>query len=310
MPKHKDENSKPVHPKDRFFRGYMGRPRNTRQLLRWKLPKRLQKKLNWRTMRVRLSTFVDERLRRRESDLLVEFKTKDGDPVLVYVLWEHQSVVEMMMAWRIWEYRTEIMKAWRAENPNAKELPYIHAMVLYQGKAKWTAPLNVSGLIPLQSIGGTQELSSEYEVVPVNDLPKLGWPNDLALRIGLSLMRAVTHKKQLNWLIESDLEGLLKQPEGSACFRLVVEYILLTEDEEKVIEVLEQTTPTIEKNIMTFAEAAETRGIEKGIERTQRQMVEAMLKNGLTPEKIAEVTETPLDLVKKIAAASSKKKKK
>ena len=24
MPKHKDENTKPVHPKDRFFRGYMG----------------------------------------------------------------------------------------------------------------------------------------------------------------------------------------------------------------------------------------------------------------------------------------------
>lgn len=266
-------------------------------------------------MKIHQTTFIDERLRLRESDLLIEFRTRDDEPVLVYVLWEHQSKVEPMMAWRILDYRAEIIRAWLQENPKAKELPYIHAVVLYQGKAGWNAPQDVAGLIRFNG-PQKQDLSSWYDVVSIVDIPKVGWPEDLAVRLGLGLMRAVTLKQQCEWLVENGaaLNRLLKETGGNISFQFVIEYILITEDEEKVIEALRQTPPIIEKKAMSFAETLEARGIEKGIEKGIERGIEkgvqkvifGMLKNGISLKDISEMTGISLPEVKKLAENAKK----
>ncbi len=226
----------PENPHDRFFRGYLGLPRHAEQLLRWQLPAALQSQLDWSTLEVRSSTYVDEKLRLRESDLLIELRTISDEPFLVFFLWEHQSRVEPFMAWRMLEYRTEVLKRWIADNPKTNYLPYLHAVVLYQGKGAWTAPLAVAELQPSL---GEQSLRSAYDVLPVVALPELGWPDDISLRAGLGLMRAVTLKRQCEWLIEEEesVAQLLKESGGESILTMLIRYILVTdEDADKVIQ--------------------------------------------------------------------------
>ncbi len=296
--------SPPDQPKDRFFRRYLSIPRNAKKLLRWKLPAGLHKVVDWRTVNVRSSTFVDERLRRRESDLLIELRTKGGDPVLVFVLWEHQSTVDPQMAWRLLCYRVEIWKAWRVDHPNAQQFPFIHAMVLHQGKSTWSAKLDFGEMIGFDALGQPQApvgqaVVSEYEVVSVTDLAELGWPGDLNLRVGLSLMHAVTQGTQTQWLVDrnSDLKDLLKQPGGGVSFQVVVEYILVTEDDrDKVHQALKQTEPIIETTAMSIAEQLHKEGVEEGIE----QLVLTMLANDAKVDEIAKLTGLSVSQVNKI----------
>lgn len=301
-------------PSDRFFRRYLGMPKNAKKLLRWQLPAELLRQVNWRSVRVKNTTFVDERLRMRESDLLIELSTKGGEPVLVFVLWEHQSKVDPMMAWRILAYRVEIWKQWLEANPSGKRLPFIHAIVLYQGKSAWNAELDFGQMIAFEKLGisqppAGQQVRSEYSVVPVVELPELGWPEDLGLRLGLSLMRAVTLKAQADWIVEhgGDLNELLNQPGGGVSFQLVIEYVFVTEaDEGKVMKALKETEPIVENKAMSIAEQLEKRGLEKGreegLEKGREELIAAMLKNGASVNQIGKLTGLPLAEVKTVEA--------
>ncbi len=176
-------------------------------------------------MKVRSSTFVDERLRLLESDLLVEFRTKGDKPVLVYILWEHQMRVDLMMAWRILCYRVEVLHTWLAENPGASKFPFVYAIVLHQAEENWTAKLDFADLIdagdlPLDQSDelDQQQLRSTYEVVSVSKMPKLGWPPDPTLKLGLSLMNSVSREVQSDWVREHGdaMNRLLSESGGDA----------------------------------------------------------------------------------------------
>ena len=195
--------------------------------------------------------FFDKRLRLQESDLLVEFRTKGDRPVLVYILWEHQTKIDPMMPWRLLCYRVEIWKKWLAENPNSTKFPLIHAVVLYQGKKAWNVPLNFSEMLDiealeLEAVPESQKVESEYEVVSLVPLSDSELPEDPGLRIGLSLMQAVTLKQSADWLVDhgEGLNEILSKPGGNAMFRMAIEYIFVSEeDEKKVLRALRKTTP-------------------------------------------------------------------
>ena len=63
------------------------------------LPEPLSRQLNWATLTLLDGTFIDEALRESESDLLFEIEHAGGpEPLLVYILFEHQSSPD---AWRV-----------------------------------------------------------------------------------------------------------------------------------------------------------------------------------------------------------------
>ncbi len=318
----RQSNQKPPNPHDRFIRGWLGKAREMRKFLRWSLPEWLQKPLNWRTMKVRVSsTFVDERLRERESDLLVEFRTKGGKPVLVYVLWEHQMRVDPLMPWRILCYRVEIWRQWQEENPGATVFPFIYAMVLHQGPETWTAPLDFAESIATDELGldqeelEDQEVRSRYGVLSVSELPKLGWPQELTLRLGLSLMHQVSQGSSSRWLKDrgEDMDALLSQTGGRAILSIVIEYIFMTDDREKVVQMLKSNPPEIQSETMTYYEEILQEGIEKGIEKGrkegrdefQREMILGMLAKGLTPNEVAKLVSVTPAKVRALAAKAA-----
>ena len=75
---------------DSYFRATFGAPEQARSLLELTLPKPLADYLGEADLTVVDGSFVDESLRRRQSDLLIRAR-RDGRDNFLYYLIEHRS---------------------------------------------------------------------------------------------------------------------------------------------------------------------------------------------------------------------------
>lgn len=68
----------------------------------------------------------------------------------VYVLLEHQSTLDRMMAWRFFKYLTCIWERWEKDQPGPiTALPLVVPLLMFQGPEGWTAPRRLSELFDL-----------------------------------------------------------------------------------------------------------------------------------------------------------------
>ncbi|MEX1363574.1 MAG: Rpn family recombination-promoting nuclease/putative transposase [Nannocystaceae bacterium] len=136
------------HPHDALVKRIFTRPEAAAVELRAMLPTALCEQLDWSTLRVEPASFVDERLRSRHSDILYSLRTKDdAREVLVYVLLDHQSTLDPMMAWRFLRYVTRVWERYERSHRPLDALPLVMPLLLYQGPAGWTAPRRLSELL-------------------------------------------------------------------------------------------------------------------------------------------------------------------
>lgn len=93
-------------------------------------------------------TFVSDDLRDRESDVIWRVRF-DDEWLYVYLLLEFQSTVDAFMALRIMTYTGLLYQDLVKQKilTHADKLPPVLPVVLYNGKTRWNAPLNVSELV-------------------------------------------------------------------------------------------------------------------------------------------------------------------
>lgn len=120
------------NPHDLFFKETFGRVENARAFLGRYLPPRIAAKIDWATLKLEQSSFVDERLEPRSSDLLYSAHLC-GAPVLLYCLFEHQSTVDPDMPFRLLVYMVRIWEHWLKQASRDQRPPCIIPLVLHQG---------------------------------------------------------------------------------------------------------------------------------------------------------------------------------
>ena len=91
-------------------------------------------------------SFISEHYKETESDLIYKIQFHDRE-VYIYILIEFQSTVEPFMALRVLNYITNFYMDFLVNNRNVNKLPAVFPIVLYNGSAPWTAPVNLSALI-------------------------------------------------------------------------------------------------------------------------------------------------------------------
>jgi hypothetical protein len=144
-------------PHDLFVRYTFGHPERAAAELRAVLPAQLVSDVDWASLRRESGSVVDPELRETESDLLFTARLSTGDPVLLYVLLEHQSSVDPWMALRMLRYVVRQLERWRQEHPDSTVLPPIIPLVMFHGaEGAWTAPRRVEELFGLPEKGRAQ----------------------------------------------------------------------------------------------------------------------------------------------------------
>ncbi|MGE0707884.1 MAG: Rpn family recombination-promoting nuclease/putative transposase, partial [Planctomycetota bacterium] len=135
-------------PRSALFRAVMTRPEVAVGELRAVLPRALVTALDLSTLRLREGTFVDPAQAERRTDCLYSVDLADRE-VLLYVLFEHQSTVDPLMALRVLIYMGRIWDQWLREHGDQRRIPVILPVVVYQGPGGWTAATDALDLYDL-----------------------------------------------------------------------------------------------------------------------------------------------------------------
>jgi predicted transposase/invertase (TIGR01784 family) len=131
---------------DTLFKAAFSRVEHAASILRLLLPPDLVARIDWSTLALCSGSFVDEALAERFTDLLFSAKV-GGHPALLYLLFEHESSSEPLMAFRLLRYEVRAWDRWLNDNPNAKRLPAIIPVVLHHSPAGWKAAVCFEDLL-------------------------------------------------------------------------------------------------------------------------------------------------------------------
>lgn len=253
--------------------------------------------------------YITKEKEKLESDILYKLKEKE-----IYFLIEHQSTVDFSMAERILEYCVEIIRKIKKEriiNYQKEDMPGIYPIVLYTGKRKWTAKIE---LIQMQKdyYGIEKRLNCSYLLVDINKHSKEELIKERSSIAKAMLMEKVQNKEELLEVLEKVVkEELTKEEKGfitDIITNIAKEEIgeeKGKELEEKIIGKREESNMVMEnlrRIIREDREEARQEGINQGINQAIKQVVKRMLKNNMRDETIkmmTEINDIELEKIKK-----------
>ena len=265
------------------------------------LPDTLRHGFDWTTLTLVDGTFVDEDLQGSQSDLLYQVEhTESGRSVSVYMLFEHQSSPDPWMRFRLLRYSCRIWEAERRDDPQRSDLRPIVPVVFCQGTRGWNHSTEFADLFPeaVRSLPWVPRFT--HELLDQTTLEPEAVTGNVKGRIAQLLMMVAFARHveaALDWAARWPLS--LHQAEGGVDeFRRFIAYLANVQDDGSVIETfgeaLERHGLDLKGEIMTYAEQLLAEGEAKGEQRTKVQIVEGLLRAGVTWEVIeaaARVTE-------------------
>ena len=123
------------NPHDAIFKAILSRRDAAQSFLATYLPPALTAVLDVQSAELEKDSFVDEELRASYSDLVYSVNLKDGRSLCVYVLFEHKSEPEPLVAFHLIRY---MVRLWEDSLKQGKRIRPIIPLVVYHGSASWS----------------------------------------------------------------------------------------------------------------------------------------------------------------------------
>ncbi len=291
-------------PSDEFFRFAFSDPDAARELLSL-VPGDAAGSTTLRrlkNLKLRRDTFVDDSLRDYYADLLfdaelpAEGERGGTESCLVYILFEHKSSPQNSTLRQLLRYMLEIWDSVTADE--ARALPPIVAVVVYNGKPPWHAVRTFGDYFRDFGETGATMLDFSPYFVGVSDVAQ-----DRILRLSQYTRAAVSAMKFVATADPGDLDDLSSALRNvgrgdriPSLLRAVATYLLGASTNEVRRRIIEVTKGTpAEEAIVTIAESLRKEGLEEGLEKgieqglltAQRDVLVRLIgrKFGITPEE-------------------------
>ncbi|OZG32210.1 Rpn family recombination-promoting nuclease/putative transposase [Rickettsia endosymbiont of Culicoides newsteadi] len=262
-------SDKPKH--DEIFRKSMENPIVAKEFLVTHLPKDVLALIDSTSLKLEKDSFIEPDLSETISDVLFSVKFNDQDGY-IFLLLEHQSTVDKMMAFRLFKYMINICDRYLTTNPKAKRLPVIYPLIIYNGKKKYNAPLNIWNLFshPDLAIGFW---TNDCQLINVHDIPDEELKKKVWSGILLFFLKHI-HERQLlkRWQeISHLLPKLSKITIGHDHIRNLLSYTLtFIEQNDKIeLEKILKNSLTKEKGeelMPSIAQVWKEEGIQIGLQ--------------------------------------------
>ena len=275
-------------------------------------------------------SFIPDNLRAQESDLVFSVplhSESETDELLIYILIEHQSTVDITMGFRVLFYMVQIWdsqrREWESDNVPKSQWRFrpILPIVFYTGEQRWSTPLTLNAVMDIPDVFSrfVPQFDTLFLGVKETDEARLtetdhplGWLLTVLQKehankeaISSALIEAMSHLNTLDdaqsqqrqrALLYLFLLILHRRPveEHAELRTLFNQYIQQSSDREEVV-VMAQTMAEhlIEQGIEQGIERGIERGIEQGIERGKARGKQELILNMLrlrfdsVPESVA-----------------------
>ena len=289
------------HPHDSMVRVVLGDLAEARSFLQRYVPEALSQTLNWSTLRLLEGSFVDEELRRSETDFLYEVERVGDDASLwLYILLEHQSTPDRWMRFRLLKYCCRIWDMNLAARPTPSELRPIVPLVFYQGERSWSYSREFAELFAESVRDWPWIPRFSHELIDQTGTQPEEVQGELKVRLMQLLLLAAYHPER-PWatLVIELLATLSSLPAsgGINYIRVFLRYLLQTQDREIIEsfqEALRYQAPVIGDDLMTYAQEllaeGKAEGREEGRLEERVRMIENLLRLNTAWAMIEEVT--------------------
>jgi predicted transposase/invertase (TIGR01784 family) len=297
-------------PHDRFFRSMMTEPKVIKEFFAQNLPENIRNVINFDTIELQKESFIDDKLKLKIADILysVEFINQPGS---LYILVEHQSTPEKLMPFRILKYMVSIMEQ-HLNKTKTHQLPTIYPIIFYTGQKPYNYSLDLSNLWQNQ-----KELKNciSFEPCKLIDLSKILDEKLRSYPIYGPFAYAMKHIYQKDFLpilkiIMNDLRSIEKQINSSYINR-TLSYILEAGEMEEQCFINAVKTELLNTNcgvkIMTIAEQLVQKGKLEGKIEAFSIVATKLFKQGMDINKIATITELPIQKINSLKKSQTKK---
>ena len=257
-------------------------------------------KLRWKTLTLVEGTFIDEGLRESQSDLLYEVRhIGTGQPVSIYMLFEHQSSPDPWIRLRLLRYCCRIWEDDLRDDSDWHELRPIVPVVFYQGERGWNYSTEFADLFPEVARSWPWVPRFSHELMDQTMLAPEAVTGGIKGRIAqLLMMVAFGRNVEAALHLTAQLLPLLDRAGGGINERhRFYLYLMATQDLDVIQtfrEVLRRQGLDGGEDIMTYAQQllaeGEAKGRAEGEARKQVEMVEGFLRVGVTWEIIEAAT--------------------
>ncbi len=129
-------------PHDRFFHKTFSQPERVEDILLHNLPQ-ISSLFEAGTLENTGDSFVDDELKKYYSDVLYKAKLKNDEDAYLYILFEHKSYPEPLIAFDLLRYMVRI---WEKDKEQIRNFPLIIPIVFYHGNENWNCPTDFIGL--------------------------------------------------------------------------------------------------------------------------------------------------------------------
>ncbi|CAG9435266.1 Rpn family recombination-promoting nuclease/putative transposase [Providencia alcalifaciens] len=296
-------------PHDAAFKGFMTQIDSAKDFFDIHLPEHIKSLCDFNTLALTNSSFIDKQLRSRLSDVLYSVQTTKGEGY-IYLLVEHQSTPDKLMAWRLMHYAFLAMNQHLQQGH--KTLPLVVPVLFYHGGC---SPYPYSQLwtecFPLPGIA--KELYTQpFPLVDVTVIDD----NELVNHRKVAVMElAMKHKylrDEFDRVIPLLAQALNQQYNSDNDIITILNYLFIALDSPNFEHIVQQLSEQADKHqevIVNIAQRLQDKGekigwakglekgLEKGIEQErarayQRQldMARNLLKHGVSLDLIVEST--------------------
>lgn len=284
-------------PHDAIFRQFLSRPEIARDFIQHYLPPALLENCDLSTLRREPDSFIADELSLYFCDILYSLRTSNGEGY-IYVLIEHQSSPDRLMAFRMMRYAIAAMK--KHLDTGHRTLPLVVPVLYYNGReSPYPGPLEWA-----EEFDDPALASELYNgIFPLVDVTVI--PDEEMLQHGplsaLMLIQKHIRKQNLSEKLDTLIDALRDESTDEALFLSLTHYILQAgsaDDAAAFVRRLAEHLPRHKEQLMTIAEQLEAIGHEKGFKAGReeghfealKEVAISLLRSGLSVEKVMSVT--------------------
>ena len=190
-------------PHDRLLRTIMAKPKVIKEFFNGYLPIDIKSQLDLDSIQLQSESFLDDQLRTQATDLL--YKTRFGKKSgYLYLLIEHQSMANKLLAFRLLKYIMAIME-YHLEISKDKQLPIVYPIVLYNGKKSYNYSTDIFDLFGDQRELAANIFCQPYQLLDLQQVTDKKLKNHLWFGVLARLMKHIYStelseiKKQNDW---------------------------------------------------------------------------------------------------------------
>ena len=292
------KNSGVFSPHDTVFKAFLSVPEIANDFIALHLPAQWRDLCDLNTLKLESTSFIEEDLKRYACDILWSMKTTSGEEGYIYLLIEHQSTEDKLMAFRQMRYAIAAMQ--QHVRAGHDKLPLVLPLQFYAGERTPYPYSNNWFDCFAQPELAKQIYSQPFPLIDITTMKDEDIKQHHRLSALTLVMKNIRHQDMMK-VLDGVIDGI-NRLKSRYLVRSLLYYILHVGNESlsDFMQALAKRLPEQEEggDMVTLAQMLRNEGEQKGRQeglqegalKTALTIAQAMLTNGLDRQSVMQMT--------------------